>query len=84
MNPGATTWPLASIVRAAGASIDGAMRTIVSPRIGEVAAIPRAAGAVDDAAVPDQEVVGRTLCARPHDNECDKCGRTEHGNDARI
>ena len=49
MKPGETTLPAASIVRVAGASIRGAMRAMVSPRTRDVGAVPRAAGAVDDA-----------------------------------
>ena len=61
MNPGDTTFPAASIVRAAGASI---ARRDAGDRVaahGDVGAIPRAAGAVDDAAVPDHEIVGWRL-----------------------
>ena len=50
-------------------SMRGAMRAIVSPRTRDVAAIPRAAGAVDDARVANHEIVGRRLSAETGDQE---------------
>ena len=64
MNPGETTLPAASMMRAAG-RVDP--RRDARDRVaahGDVAAIPRAAGAVDDAAVADHQVVGGRLRAR--------------------
>src|SRR5207245_5662114 len=50
---------------------------------GEIAAVPRAAGAVDDAAVPDDEIVGRRLGLRCDDEQRKQCdGKTvAHGGD---
>ena len=61
MNPGATTRPADVDTRAAASSI---ARRDPRDRVsfdGDVGPIPRAAGAVDDAAVADDEVVSRRL-----------------------
>ena len=79
MKPGRDDLPAASMTRVAGASMRGAMRTMVSPRTREVAEVPRAAGAVDDAAVADDEIEGRRLRARRGDRTAasDAAARTE-------
>ena len=69
MNPGATTLPAASIVarrRRVDARRDPDDRVAAH---GDVAAIPRAARAVDDAAVANDEIEGRRLRARRGDEQ---------------
>ena len=86
MNPGATTLPAASIDARSG-RVDA--RRDAGDRVAahaDVAAVPRAAGAVDDPAVPDEKVVDRCLCARcarQHEETdesggCQRCSHAAH------
>ena len=80
MNPGATTAPPTSTTRAAGRSID---RRDPRDRVAadrDVSLEPRAAGAVDDAAVVEQEVVGRRLRANGRDDQTG--GHTDNDEEA--
>ena len=58
MNPGATTMPRASMVRLAGSALQVSDGGDLARPDGDVAGIPRRPGAVDDAAVADDHVVG--------------------------
>ena len=58
MKPGATTRPLTSTTRAAGSVIERGDADDGVALDGDVGAIPRAAGAVDDAAVAEDQIVG--------------------------
>ena len=69
MNPGATTAPAMSIVRAEGSVIAGAIRAMVSPLSATSARVPRAACAVNDTGVANQEIVARRLGSSPLDGD---------------
>ena len=64
MKPGATTRPAASISRLALPAGTRPTATIRSPRDRHVAVEPRVAGAIDDPAVADHQVVGSVLACR--------------------
>ena len=64
MNPGATTLPAASTVRFALRPLKPPDRRDPPIADAEVARVPRRAGAVDDAAVPDEEVEGGRLSGK--------------------
>ena len=77
MKPGATTSPEASMTRVAGAVIDGCDphdRVAADP---DIAAVPRAAGAVDDAPAAEDEIVSWRL--RRNDGREEKQQREQPG-----
>ena len=57
MNPGATTFPPASMTCFAGAPSSRPIAAMRPSLIADVAGIPGRAGAVDDAAAADQDVI---------------------------
>ena len=75
MNPGASTCPATSIILVAGSSMRRRDACDGVPVDRHVGTIPGAPGAVDDASVAEQQVVGRRLGGRP--------GRTRDGRNHR-
>ena len=61
MKPGATTLPAASIVRLRAAAERFPMAAILLAANADVTRVPGRAGAIDDVAVGDNEIEGRSL-----------------------